>query len=372
MSNTPDSKDSDKNKNKSKDKSSTKKKTVKTPPIMYEDSQKLIEKIEKLLKCPLLVYYKSNSSNIWYEDLYGILECLKKIGKQKRLALFIRSSGGSSMTSLRIVNLLRSYADELILLAPSECASAATMIALGCDEIHMGPVSSLSPVDSSLTHSLSPLDSDKNKVPVSLDELWRVIRLWQEADTKIVSKINPSLDQEIDHKIEQENPYKYLYQYIHPLVFGSVDRYSSLSKRICHDILSYHVDDEELIEQINHKLNYDYPAHGYPITLREAKKIGLPALPMAENILDLINELVLVYSHVTNTFVTDYDNTSYHNNSVLSVIETQERQVRYQYNYDKVYIENQKKYITVNDDSSWILYNKNSKGKLEKVHLNFN
>ena len=79
-------------------------------------------------------------------------------GKQDTIHLFIKSDGGNGQASLRLVNLLRQYCNRLVALAPLECASAATMIALGADEIMMGPMAFLTSVDTSLTHDLSPIE----------------------------------------------------------------------------------------------------------------------------------------------------------------------------------------------------------------------
>ena len=123
-----------------------------------------------------------------------------------------------------MVNLLRRYVKHLTVLAPLECQSAATMLALGADRIIMGPLAHLSAVDTSLTHDLSPIDRDNDRVSVSNDELLRVIRLWTE-----------------QAKDSTKNPYEALFPYVHPLVIGAVDRSSALSTRICEEILSYHM-----------------------------------------------------------------------------------------------------------------------------------
>ena len=378
-----------------------KKVEIKKPPFLYLTTQKRIKELEIELGCPVLVYFKPSNSNIWTEDMYAILECFKIIGKQKKLALYIRSDGGSGMTSLRIINLLRSYVGELILLAPSECASAATMLALGCDEIQMGPVSSLSPVDSSLTHSLSPVDKFNNKVPVSLDELWRVLRLWHEADgtngdsgdqENSTNLEKMEIQDNLDHQNNQqnvknniqalnnsaksassnENPYKYLYNYIHPMVFGAVDRYSSLSVRICKEILSYHITDTLKIDKINKSLNYDYPAHGYPIMLKEAQKLGLPATRIGDRALEILNHLQLLYNETSNPQITDFSQTNYHNNSILSIIEADGLQIVYESNYDKHYLPEEKRYITLNDESCWIkTERKSKKGKVNRKKIYF-
>lgn len=60
---------------------------------------------------------------------------------KRRRYLYVKSTGGSGKVALRLIHLLRSVYDELIVLAPGECASAATMLALGADRIKMGPIS---------------------------------------------------------------------------------------------------------------------------------------------------------------------------------------------------------------------------------------
>src|SRR5262249_57277031 len=104
---------------------------------------------------------------------------LRSIGKVESLSFFIKSDGGSGEASLRMVNLLRQFVGRLTVLVPLECASAATMLALGADKILMGPLAHLSAVDTSLTHDLSPIDRDNNRVSVSQDELQRLVRLCQ-------------------------------------------------------------------------------------------------------------------------------------------------------------------------------------------------
>lgn len=340
---------------------------LKKAPVLFSQTQESLKELCKILDCPVLTYFKPSNGNIWSQDLYAIHESLKIIGKVPKLALFIRSDGGAGTVSLRIIHLLRSYADKLILLAPAECASAATMLALGCDEIQMGPLSSLSPVDSSLVHQLSPVDKLNQKVSVSLDELGRVVRLWKEADKDKVESVKKSTDK----STEADNPYKYLYQYIHPLVFGSVDRHSSLSKQICHEILSYHITDKQLIEEITDKLNNDYPAHGYPITDREATKIGLPVARLSHEALEVINKLQLLYAELCNEQVTDYDRFSFHDNTIYSILETNGLQIAYNHNFDKFYLESEKRYLTTNDLSGWTktTVDNNSKPKSEKLYF---
>ena len=105
----------------------------------------------------------------------------------------------------------------------------ATMMAIGANQIHMGPMAYLSAVDTSLTHDLSPLDRDNDRVSVSLNELTRVVKLWR----------NNTEDKD-------SNPYKSLFEHVHPLVIGAVDRAESLSIMLCEELLSYHITDKKI------------------------------------------------------------------------------------------------------------------------------
>ncbi len=93
--------------------------------------------------------------------------CCARPASSTGCRLFIKSDGGSGQAALRMVNLLRRYVKHLTVLAPLECQSAATMLALGADRILMGPLAHLSAVDTSLTHDLSPIDRDNDRVSVS-------------------------------------------------------------------------------------------------------------------------------------------------------------------------------------------------------------
>jgi hypothetical protein len=226
--------------------------------------------------------------------------------------------------------------DHLTVLAPLECQSAATMLALGADRILMGPLAHLSAVDTSLTHDLSPIDRDNDRVSVSNDELLRVIRLWTE-----------------QAKNSTANPYEALFPYVHPLVIGAVDRSSALSTRICEEILSYHIDDLAKAKEISNTLNSGYPSHSYPITLREAKRIGLNVEPMDESVNGMLSELNEIYSEMGQSASTDYDEKNSHDNSILNILESSGLLIYFQLDKDWHYRSEERRWVTLNEKSSW-------------------
>jgi hypothetical protein len=315
--------------------SNKKEKEVVKPPMLFEKTQENIKKIEKYLGHQLICYWNSYNGSICSSDVTGFYELIKNLPIQEKLYLFIKSDGGDGKVALRIVNLLREHTKELNVLISGECASAATMMALGANKIYMGPLAFLSAVDTSLTHDLSPLDRNNDLVSVNQDELARVIRLWKQ---------NP---------IEGINPHQSLFPYVHPLVIGAVDRASSLSVKLCKEILSYHLSDENKALEISNILNSEYPSHGYPITLKEARRIGLDVEEMDKSLSDMLFELSRVYSEMSFKAITDYDEINYHDHEIRNIIETNGAQVYYQVDKDWHYRMEERKYIPMNDKSSW-------------------
>jgi len=310
---------------------------IKKPPILFTKTQALIEKIETSLNGDFLSYWISSNGELTDEDVMTFYKLLESKPNKGTLFLYIKSDGGSGIGALRIVNLLRTYYKDIVALIAGECASAATMLALGANVIKMGPLAFLSAIDTSITHDMSPIDVKFNdKVSVSQNELDRVLKLW-------------------DQKVQKKdlNPYNSLYDFIHPLVFGSVDRASSLSIQLTKDILSYHMDDTEKSKHISNHLNSAYPSHSYPITLKEAQKVGLNAQNLGSELNAKLLGLNELYSEMAQRANTDFDEENYHDNEVLKIIEMSGQQFFYQQEKDWHYRRKERRYIPMNDDSSW-------------------
>ena len=328
-------------------KTQNKAKTIK-PPILFSKTQELISKITKQLDAPLLAYWNSNGGSVCQNDVIVLSDILKYIDKCDKIYFFIKSSGGSGQASLRIVHLLRQSFKKVIALLPLEAASAATMLCLGADEIQMGPLAYITAVDTSLQHELSPVNKNNTMVYVSQDELSRVIKLWREQSAA-----------------NDNNPYEHIYKYIHPLVLGAVDRASSLSVKLCKDILSYHMKDQKLIDSISNSLNSEYPSHSYPITIKEAQKLGLNVKDMDNKLNDSLMSLNEYYSEMGQKSCTDYDELNYHDNEILNIHEGTGIQIYYQEDKDWHYRVEERRWISMNDNSSWIK-NTITKGKQKK------
>jgi len=311
---------------------------VAKPPMLFDQTQALVAELEEQLHGPFLSYWNGPDGSICQNDAVGMYEILRNMGRKDCIYLLVKSGGGNGQASLRLIHLLRQFTRRLVVLIPEECASAGTMLALGADEIQMGPVAYLTAVDTALRHDMAPVDRDNRRVSVSQDELARVINLWRE------KALGDSAAQ---------NPYQYLFQYIHPLVIGAVDRSSSLSIMLCREILSYHMENSELRDRISRHLNSAYPSHGYPITLREAQRIGLKASELDGKVNQLLLRLNACYSEMGQAAVTDFDELNQHNNEILNIIESKGLQVYFQNDKDWHYRKEERRWVPLNDKSSW-------------------
>jgi hypothetical protein len=313
---------------------------IRRPPVLFARTQPIVEGLEAALGGPFASYWVSSKASMSHDDVAALDHVLRGAraadGELERVFLFIKSDGGQGTAALRMANILRHWARHLTALVPLEAASAATMLALAADEIQIGPLGYLSAVDTSLRHPLSPLNHTNDRVNVSHDELVRVVRLWSEHAGDSAG-----------------NPWGALFEHVHPLTIGAVDRASSLSIKLCTEILAYHFQDHERAAEIARALNADYPAHGYPITLREAQRIGLPATPLAAEVDELLIALGQVYAEMGQRADTDFDPQNYHSNEIRKIIEIRGLQMYYQVDADWHYRETERRWSSLNDRSSW-------------------
>lgn len=304
---------------------------------MTEQTQEIFVKLEKELGHPCIAYWTSSGGSICQDDVMAMSHLIPREqdpSRSRTLGLFLKSEGGNPQAALRLMHLLRNQYQRVILFAPFECASAATMVALGSDEIHMGPTSYLTAVDTSLKHDLSPVDHSNNLVSVSQDEVMRILRLWR-----------------VEHA--KGNPYPEVYKYLHPLVIGSLDRSSSLSIRICKELLSYHMKDRRKAERISRELNSEYPSHSYPITAREAGRLGLNIKKLSPKVEALLRDLNRLYSTMAQSILTDYDQQNYHNYEICNILERKGHQNYYQVDKDWHYRKEERRWVPLNDKSAW-------------------
>ena len=144
--------------------------------MSYVDRKKFYGQIENLRKRPLISYVTSirpnMGGNMTGDSISSIIELVDLIPKDKKeIDLLIISNGGDPITSLRIISLLRERFEKISVLLPYVAYSAATILALGADEIIMHPFSNLGPIDPQLIVSKQNFQGQPQQMHFSSEDL---------------------------------------------------------------------------------------------------------------------------------------------------------------------------------------------------------
>src|SRR5713226_3100365 len=115
--------------------------------MAFENRLELIKKIQQIrgskVLCFLTTIRPGVNGSISDDCVRVFFDHLSKIPKQtnkiEKLDLFLCSNGGSGTVPWRLVPLFREYAASFNVLVPYRAYSAATLLALGADEIVMHP-----------------------------------------------------------------------------------------------------------------------------------------------------------------------------------------------------------------------------------------
>jgi len=243
----------------------------------------LIKNIEDLRNSKLITYLTSDrpgpvNARVAMDIIPVISRQLQKIGKTQNIDLFLYSTGGDTMVPWRLVSMIREYCDnKFSVLIPYKAHSAATMIALGADEIVMTDLSELSPIDPSTANVFNPQDpqNPQAKIPISVEDVMAYFDL---AKNKFGIKNDEELAK-IFNKFIESNPQ------IHPLALGNINRIHNLIRILAKRLLKSHKMPmkEEEIEKIVDYFTEKLYSHQYFIGRKEAKEdLGLKTVINAD------------------------------------------------------------------------------------------
>jgi len=247
--------------------------------------KQLIQQIEGLRKSRVITYLTSDrqgpiNARVAMDIIPIISKQLQIIGKTENIDLFLYSSGGDTMVPWRLVSMMREYCDKFSVLVPYKAHSAATMIALGADEIVMSDLSEISPIDPSTANVFNPQDPQnaQNRIPISVEDVMAYFDL---AKNKFGIKNDEELSR-IFNKFVEANPQ------IHPLALGNVNRIHNLIRMLAKRLLKSHKaqlkedEIEKLVDYFTEKLY----SHQYLIGRKEAKEdLGLKSVQYADSAL---------------------------------------------------------------------------------------
>lgn len=243
-----------------------------------KDRIAIIKKIQKIRKTHLISYVTSTREGLEVQmamdsvrRIYEHLKRLSKTKKQPDIDLFLHSNGGDGTVPWRLVTLIREYAQKFSVLVPYRAFSAATLAALGADEVLMHPMGMLGPTDPTVTNPFNPPDpsNPSQRLGISVEDV-----------TAYIALIND--DAGIKHEEEVVQAFNILADKVHPLALGNVKRSLSQSRMMARKLLALHKDMnkephkiDEIVDNLTSKLYF----HGHPINRYEAKEeVGLDSV----------------------------------------------------------------------------------------------
>lgn len=246
---------------------------------MYNDRLPLYHELEKLRQSKVLVYCTSDRPNLNTQIASDILnpftEHLDQIGDVEKISLFLYTRGGNTLSAWTLVNLIRSFCDELEIIVPSNCHSAGTLISLGANTIVMTKQATLGPIDPSVNGPLNPsVPGSQNinaRIPVSVE--------FVDAFFQMAKQELGISSQEALSKILLE-----LTQHIHPLTLGQVYRSKTQIQMLAQKLLEHQELNADQKDKIIKFLCSESGSHDYTVNRREAAALGLniekPDMPL--------------------------------------------------------------------------------------------
>ena len=255
--------------------------------------QREITEIERLRDSRVVTYVTGDrspiSARIGDDAVRPFFDVLREMGPTKKLDLFIYSRGGAIEVPWRIASALRQYADTWNVLIPFRANSAATLLALGADEIVLGRHGELGPIDPilSIQHRTgapghpdgTPLDDT-----INVEDVMAYLRFVREqvglTDQSALAESLRRLAERLD-----------------AVGLGHVYRTRSHIRDVAHRMLTSQLSPpgERVMETIVETLAARVYAHGHAIGLVEASDIGLPVVKAPDDLEAAMWRLLCLY-----------------------------------------------------------------------------
>lgn len=244
---------------------------------------RLYEELEGKRGRPLIVYVTSNRLNA--SGMMGgdaVPEMLAQLTAlppgTTKLDLLVASNGGDPTVAWRIACLLRETVTEFAVLVPQAAFSAATLMALGADEIVMHRHGNLGPVDPQITvQRISPKDGKQEQINFGSEDLSSFLEFAR-------SKVG------LTDQAQLLRVFELFCNEVGSVPIGIASRSSHLSVSMGEKLLRMHMKegDSQQARTIAESLNKDFFHHGYPVGRTEAKEIGLKVTAPPPDVEDLL------------------------------------------------------------------------------------
>lgn len=214
--------------------------------LLQQYLKQVINEYEISSKYNILILY--DKGQMVRSDADNIYSAITTFQNNKPILLILYSKGGDAGSAYLIGKLCREYSNgNLITTVPRHAKSAATLICCASDEIHMGSLSELGPIDPQIDNF--PALGLKN----SVEHIADLVRQYPASAEMFAKYLNLSLN---------------------PIYLGYYERVAQSAIQYAERLLKTH--DKNLpkkAEQIALDLVYTYKDHGFVIDIAEAQQI---------------------------------------------------------------------------------------------------
>lgn len=243
----------------------------------------LLGAIERARDSSVIAYFLHDNAVIADDALPQLYDKLFALGRRERIDLLLYARSGVTEVCWRVLNLLREYCDHLGVIVAPRVQGAGTLLALGADEIVMGPLSEVGGLDSFRKHPLLPKDELGQSLPASFGEikgLFAFLREWGLGNRDRGSVVGGRSGGKGGGSEEGLESLAGWLGQIHPLVIAHLQEADALSRHVTRKALRMHMseEDEEKVEQIVEMFNGGFHSPLYTTGRGELAGMGLPVV----------------------------------------------------------------------------------------------
>jgi hypothetical protein len=238
--------------------------------VELAERRKRYKEIEIYRKRPLIAYATSTRANInammagdVVREFIDQLDALPAATKQ--IDVLVHSTGGDALAAWKLMSILRERFEHVSVLVPFMAFSAATLFALGADEIVMHPHASLGPIDPQLT----------------IQQPGGTLRQFAYEDVGAFLRFLSS-DAKISDAKHVSTVIDKLFSVVDPVHVGAAKRASELSASVGERLLLLHMKgrgSKTQAKQIAENLNKSFFAHGDAVSRTRARSLVLRIAP---------------------------------------------------------------------------------------------
>jgi hypothetical protein len=239
----------------------------------FAERKALYQEIEAKRDRPVIAYVTSSRPNAQAQMASDVIP---RIAEQVRcvapehtaIDLLIVSNGGDPTVAWRIVSVLRERFANVGVLLPFSAFSAATLLALGADEVVMHAFANLGPVDMQLVQRRRVSGPDGHPTG-EVEE----VTFGSEDVRHFLEFLRTDVG--ITDQAPLERAFELAIRDVGAIAVGSAKRGTNLALSMGEKLLGLHMDDKNQAKAIAESFNSAFYHHGYPVGRREAAEAGL-------------------------------------------------------------------------------------------------